>query len=161
MVIALINNISPLLHKFAVWIKKLFNFNRTRSSAGVLDYDDEIETVKPQKITNKKKDIRNKIRSAKRDLKTIRDPAERVRYIYGSALCILRIMGISIEKSDTTIEIYIKSMQICGIDQPLFILTGVYNRVRYGNYTPDATALMEAENQYTQAVEMLRQKKWL
>jgi hypothetical protein len=149
-------SLPSLISKLAALLRRIFSWNKAVNEKEIQDYDDETETVKPIKDRDKYREIRNKIRIAKKDLKNIIDPVERIRYIYGSVLGMLHIFGINIEKSDTTSEIYVKSQQICGIDKPLSMLTGIYNRVRYGNSIPDKVEIIATDEYYSNTVELLK-----
>jgi hypothetical protein len=155
-VLIVLRRIPSLFSRLAALLRRIFSLNKTANTSGIQDYDDETETIKPQKDRDKYREIRNRIRIAKKELKYISDPVERIRYIYGSVLGMLHIFGINIEKSDTTSEIYIKSKQIYGIDKPLSMLTGIYNAVRYGSSIPDKAVLTETDEYYSSAVELLK-----
>lgn len=157
-VMAIIRKAPALISRLAALLRRIFTWKEAEAASKIQDYDEETETVIPRKDHNKYRELRNRIRNAKRELKSIYDPVERIRYIYGSVIGMLGIFGIVIDKSDTTAEIHFKSSTINGIDPPLLQLTESYNLVRYGDCIPDTISLKYVENNYNIIVQFLNQK---
>lgn len=152
----LIRRLPSIAGRIMGFLKRLLSWGRDNESGNVRDYDDETEIVKPQKEHDRRQSVRKLLRSAGRDLRTIKDPVERIRFIYASILEILRVCGIPAEKSDTTLDILKKALVIRGMDKPLHEVTNVYNEVRYGNCIPGQETLSETGLRYQEAVELIK-----
>ena len=108
------------------------------------DYYDETVIIKPDETKAKKALKRRKKRDLERELRRLKNPAEKVRLIYGYLLEILANGGVCLKKSDTAREICIKVLEdrealskIDSIYGPFDKVTAVYEKVRYGNEVPD------------------------
>lgn len=149
-----------LIRKLAKRLSDLFRrligrWSDNRDTA-VEDYFDETETIKPLNEAGRKRELHSRFRRARRELRSITDAGERIRYFYGSILCMLPVCGVEVEPSDTTGEVYRKSRHIQGVESPLAILTALYNRVRYGGFKPAADELDGAEDSYYKTADILR-----
>ena len=155
LVFFLLKSAPSIAGKIIGFLRRLFSWNKHIDSRDVQDYDDEIEIVKPQKERDRRHTLKTLIRNAGRNLETITDPVERVRFIYAAILEMLGTYGIPTEKSDTTLDILRKSLLIQGMEKPLNMVTYVYNGVRYGSRIPGQDTLSETEAQYQEAVNRI------
>jgi hypothetical protein len=147
--------IPVLLRKLAEQIRRLFSFRKGEHSYETADYSDETETVKPVQEQEQKRSLKKKMKKSSRTLKGITDPVERVRFMYGSILSMLPLLGVRTEQSDTTADILKKASVSPQISDELAPFTGIYNCVRYGEQVPDGAALQRAEGHFDKAVEVL------
>ena len=123
------------------------------------DYDDEIEIEKPVSDRAARREARARVKKARRDLKSIIDPVERVRCMYAIVLGLLQSGGVGVMNSDTVGEVYAKAAGITGIRESLQILSGKYEKVRYGSRVPESGELSETEKSYNDIMEHLLKKR--
>jgi hypothetical protein len=154
----LIWRIPAIAEKIAGLLGKLFSWGRDDGRREPRDYDDETEIVKPQRERDVRRALRTMFKNAGRDLKSITDPVERIRFIYASLLEMLGIYGIPTEKSDTTLDILKKALVIKGMEEPLCEVTQVYNGVRYGSRVPGPETLLDTEARYREAAELMKRR---
>lgn len=129
-------------------LKKLFTHNTIISPESDGECFDYIEITKlSQPEMKKQKKERNKEWHKLQKLKHVSDPTEKIRLIYGIVLEKLS-NHIPIKNSDTTDEIYQKSLEICTSARDLHKATQIYDRVRYGEKVPDSNDMADMENAY-------------
>jgi len=140
-----------------VFIKRLFGIQKDYAGSEE-DYIDEIEIIRPG---SPRKGIRKpggilKIIAGKfgRNLTN----SEKVRNMYATILHHLRIKGVKILKSDTTHEIYGKIPQVENLDKAMEYITGVYDKVRYGEKIPEKAELEHYLDRAGQTVDILKSK---
>ncbi len=137
------------------WVSRLLKYLAALlavkgAEGGAAEFTDEIERKVPERV----KTARVKTRPGRRSLKYldgIRNPAEKVRYMYALALEALVKMGVPLRSSDTIWEIKRKSMAACGINMD--DLNRVYEPVRYGEKPP---VLNELSRAYSVCMDILR-----
>lgn len=139
-------------------IKKLFAFKKGENTLETTDYSDESEMVRPIHKIEQSRHLNKRIRKSRRTLKSISDPAEKVRYMYASIMEMLPMLGIRAEQSDTTADILKKTAAAVDISSELSPFTGIYNQVRYGDKIPDGEVLVKAEGHFDKTVEVIGQK---
>lgn len=150
----IIKNIPAIAAKLADMLKKLFRIKKSKGDYVESDYVDVTETVLPQK---KEPAARSRGRGKRtaRQLRKIKDPAERIRYMYGLILDMLPVRGIRPRSTDTTGEILVRAS--CAEDlNSLHPFTEIYDRVRYGGTVPDKETLTRAEAYYSKASEAIK-----
>lgn len=155
LVFFLYRRIPSIVGRIIKILGRLFSWDRNKDSHQLLDYDDETEIIKPQKERDRRNTLKTLIKNAGRNLNTITDPVERVRYIYATVLGLLGANGIQTERSDTTLDILRKARDIQGIEKPLNEVTEVYNGVRYGSRIPGKDELSETEARYLETVKII------
>jgi hypothetical protein len=148
--------LKTLFRTFMNWIKRFL----TRIDSGYAreseDYSDEIEQIKPMEKGGHRNRLKRKIRNLKRDLKSIRDPAEKVRFIYSILLHILMNRNVDIRNTDTTGEILHKARAIAEIDPYFTEVTDIYDTVRYGDRIPDEPKVHRSEEDYEKISGILK-----
>ncbi|RCX20818.1 hypothetical protein DFR58_10120 [Anaerobacterium chartisolvens] len=131
---------------FSEWVKRLLKVNSQNEPQSRQDcYYDEIEPIaEDERSTLRRADKRLTI-NIKRDLKKIKDPVRKVRYIYYAILCTIFKKNRALSKSDTTEEIYDKIKDCKEMVHYVREATEVYDRVRYGMQIPqkNETDLLE------------------
>lgn len=155
LVFLVILKLPSLAAKLADILRNLFRIKNAGMDHEESDYIDVAETVPPQK---KEKVVRRTGRKKKRtarQLRKIKDPAERIRYMYGLILDMLPVRGIRPAPCDTTAEVLAKAAGNGDLDG-LHPFTEIYDRVRYGCMTPDGETLSRAETHYTRTYDALR-----
>ncbi|NSW89498.1 MAG: hypothetical protein HPY74_02250 [Firmicutes bacterium] len=149
--------IKKLFMQIAVIFKKLFKFQKEYMDKEE-DYVDEVEIIRPdnpRKGFGKQNRIFQKIsRKLGRNL----TPAEKVRNMYAGILQHLKAKGINLLKSDTTHEIYKKIPQTENLGEIMGYITKVYDKVRYGEKTPERIEFEYYEDKAKEAVDILRSK---
>lgn len=150
-----------LLKKAVILVKKLAellkrSFGRHTVAASVDEYNDEVETIKPEKEA-RRRNLRKSIYEAGRELGKITDPVERVRQMYLILLKLLEAYGVELDKSDTTSEIYNKTKGVENLSVPFHPITSLYNKVRYGGEIPDHKSLTSFEARYNEASGIIRE----
>eukprot|EP00825_Cyclidium_porcatum_P049549 TRINITY_DN8595_c0_g2_i5.p2 TRINITY_DN8595_c0_g2~~TRINITY_DN8595_c0_g2_i5.p2 ORF type:complete len:226 (+),score=36.55 TRINITY_DN8595_c0_g2_i5:329-1006(+) len=123
------------------------------------EYIDEVEVIKPDVGNDVTTTRKSGNRKTKRNITKIKDPVQKVRAAYGSVVSGLMKQKVEILQSDTTGEIYSKSVSVLGIDSELKEITSVYEEVRYGDKIPDEKMLSELENNYDDINHKLGSKK--
>ncbi len=145
-----------LVRKISGLIKKLLSLQKGSAPFENSDYSDEAETVKP--VREQRRQVRKRLKGSRKDLKSITDPVDRVRYMYASLLVMLKLAGIRAEKSDTAAEILKKSISSGFILNELVPFTTIYNQVRYGGRIPDKEMLIRAEGLFNGVADEIRRK---
>ncbi|MEN6315617.1 MAG: hypothetical protein ABFD25_15390 [Clostridiaceae bacterium] len=148
----LLKKLPGFLRKVADWIKRLLSIKNGEGLLETADYSDETERVKPVRERRLHNEMKKKIKKSKKDLKSVSDPVERVRYMYSSILHMLPLVGVRQEPSDTTLELIVKTRSAVVV-KGLSPFTGIYNQVRYGGKIPDDGMLKEAEAHYEKVTE--------
>jgi hypothetical protein len=120
------------------------------------EYSDEVEVVRPDDANTDTASVRNELRKQRRNISRIKDPVQKVRYSYLAIMTGLRRHKIEILKSDTTGEIYGKSLSITGIDKEFKKITALYDKVRYDDRVPDEKALDEMEASLDEVTHRLK-----
>jgi hypothetical protein len=92
-ILILAGKLPILMKKISCLLKRLFSMSDTKTAV-VEEYRDEVETIRPDFVRENGKADRRRIRNNARNLKTITDPVERIRYIYGSLLVMLSSSGV-------------------------------------------------------------------
>lgn len=156
--LAFTGNIKSLIARFIGYLRKHFNRLFLLKDETGNDYTDEIEVLKPEDMDIDGGKVRKKLRNMKKDLKGITDPVEKIRYLYGITLGMLIGKGIDIRKSNTTGEIYAKSLRIKGIENYFSKITVTYDSVRYGDKIPDSLEVSDIEGSYSKTIEMLKKQ---
>jgi len=136
-------------------LKRVLNLHKVENNI-TEEYDDETETIRPEKGSSVRRALKRKTRKAGKELDGISDPVERVRYIYGLILNMLDIIGVDRKSSDTVSEIYQKSEHFENIAKPLFCITKTYEKVRYGDFVPESDEMKDFENRYTLTTEAFK-----
>ncbi len=158
LVFFLIRRLPSIAGRLAGLLRRLLSWDRDARSGGESDYDDETEIIKPEKESGRRHRMKKLLRNAGRELKTLSDPVERIRFMYASILEMLGIYGITTEKSDTTLDILKKALAIQRMEKPLYRVTAVYNGVRYGSRIPGPDTLSETELLYREITSLLKSK---
>jgi hypothetical protein len=153
----LFRKLSELFLRLIVFLRKVFQVQK--ADGGIVgDYDDETETVRPEKGLASKRAEKFRKKVSDKEMKGIKDPVERVRYIYMLLLRMLEHAGIGREKSDTANEIYNKSTHIANVSDPLLKITNIYEKVRYGEYIPKSEDINDIDRKYEQAAGYILKK---
>lgn len=156
LLVFIIRRLPTFCRRVAQLIKRLFSIQKEQGPIEESDFVDETETVKPIREGISKRDSR-KVRRGRSDLKRIKDPVLRIRMMYLIILNMLPSIGVSPEKSDTTMEI-IKKTSCDDVLEELYPFTQVYNQVRYGEERPDNTALEDAQKRFDKTLELIGRK---
>lgn len=133
-------------------LAKLFSLDKGVKPIEESDYIDESETVRPEWVRMHFRTVGKKQRKARKKLKHITDPVEKVRRMYAIVLGMLQISGIKTEPGDTTLDIVKKTELPENVRNELSALTDVYNCVRYGGVVPGPEMMSEAASCYTKTV---------
>lgn len=152
----LMKKAAALIRKLAELLKR--TYGRRLSTSDTNEYDDETETIKPDKEIKKQRSLRKSIDGARLDLGKITDPVERIRRMYGILLKMLEANGIVLERSDTTSDIFRKSSRIDRLPEPFLPVTNLYNEVRYGEGVPDNASLSSYEIKYNEISSIIKRK---
>ncbi len=152
----LISKSRQIFSGIAALIRKLLNvvfpsYNKLETE----DYSDEIETVKPEKMISKVR-LRPRIRAIRKNLRQISDPVEKIRYIYGAVLSMFAMKNIEISASDTTGEILRKVAHVEGVMDCFSEMTGIYEKIRYGDMLPKENDVQSFENGYDRMKKVLK-----
>lgn len=160
LILLLIRIMPTLCRKIAGWIGRLFSISGEKDIAReCLDYSDETEIVRPAEHNRPKKFVR-KTGGGRRNLKGIKDPVEKVRFMYSGILAAVSEMGVDRSASDTTKEIAEKTSEISSrTASPLSCFTDIYNEVRYGGLVPDETILEKSQEYYVSTLRSAKEKK--
>lgn len=145
-----------LLPMLADLLKRFFKPGDKEQFESDGDYDDEIEIEKPISIRAVRREARARVKKTRRELKSITDPVERVRCMYAAVLELLKAGGVGIMSSDTVGEVYAKAVGVKSISEPLEILSGKYEKVRYGSMVPESGELLETEKSYMDITKLFQ-----
>jgi len=154
----LVVKVRSLTSRFINFIKSLFRMG-TGSEAGEADYTDQIETIIPKeerKAESKEYKKTDNIKKGLRILKKINDPVKKIRYLYYLILKMLPGKSVQIDASNTTGEIYRKSLQIEGIERDFHRITQIYENVRYGESMPGSDEVEDALSKFSSVHEVLK-----
>jgi len=151
LVFLIISKIPAIVPALAKFLKKLFRIRTDKQDFEESDYIDEAEIVLPERTERDSRGARKRKRRTGRQLRKIKDPSERVRYMYGLILDALPLRGVKPLPSDTTAEILAKA----GGTDGLHPFTAIYDHVRYGGMVPDKETLAEAEAHYEKAYDSI------
>ncbi len=133
---------------------KLFRAERQTDFQDTGEYMDEIEIVKLQKPAVVKNIPSHK--RYKKQLRKIKDPVKRIRFIYAMALEKLAEASIKIKPSDTTGEISARLKCRNEIENEFQSLTAIYDGVRYGQIIPTGEQEQTALNKYESIFSKLK-----
>ncbi|MGI6668676.1 MAG: hypothetical protein ACOX4M_04420 [Acetivibrionales bacterium] len=148
----LAGRIPAYVRNIAGLVAKLLSLDKGAKPSEESDYIDESETVKPEWLRVHFKTAVKKQRRARKKLKGITDPVEKVRRMYAIVLDMLQNSGIKTEPCDTTLDILQKAAPLENIREELSALTDVYNCVRYGGVVPGEEMMSEALGCYAKTV---------
>ena len=151
LVCLIISKIPAIVTALAKLLRKLFRIRTDKQDYEGSDYIDEAEIVLPERAERDGRRARKSKRRTARQLRKIKDPVERVRYMYGLILDTLPLRGIKPLPSDTTAEILAKA----GGTDGLHPFTAIYDHVRYGGMVPDKETLAKAEAHYEKAYDTI------
>lgn len=151
--LSLARKIPSFARNIAGLLAKIFSLNKGVKPNEESEYTDESETVKPEWIRGHLKTVKKKQLKARKKLKYMTDPVEKVRCMYGIVLGMLQMSGIKTQPCDTTLDIVKKAASLVNIRKELSALTDVYNRVRYGGVVPDQAMMSEALSYYSKTVK--------
>jgi len=121
------------------------------------DYVDESETLKPP--ADEKRLLKRRIKGLSRSIHSIKDPVEKVRYVYRLIIFILVGRNVEIGTNDTTGEILRKSRSVTGREGNFEQITGIYDKVRYGDRIPEDREIADVERNYSELVEILKKNR--
>jgi len=154
LVVLFILKMPAIASTLAGLFRKLFSIKTEPADDEESDYIDTSEIVLPEREDKGGRRFRKRKRRTVRHLRKIKDPAERIRYMYGLILDTLPLRGVMPLPSDTTGEILAKAGGTGGLHP--FI--AIYDQVRYGGMVPDQETLAKAELHYAKAYEEIRGK---
>lgn len=160
LILLLVRRVPPLCRKIAGWIRKLFSIENGKDTAdGCMDYSDETEVVRIVK-DKKVKTFAGKAGGGRRSLKGIKDPVERVRFMYSGILGAISGLGVDKAESDTTRDIICKTSVVSSnTASPLSCFTDIYDEVRYGELIPDKTLLEKSQEYYVSTIRAAKEKE--
>ncbi|NLD48609.1 MAG: hypothetical protein GX660_15715 [Clostridiaceae bacterium] len=141
---ALLSNLFKLLIKYI--------FHVQEEKAPELEYyTDTVEIVVPSRNKGKEERGRRKIsiKSALKLAEQIKNPQEKMKYLYGIILKSMSLKGITVEKFDTTGEICKKTDATGEFGHQFRKITIIYDKVKYGEQLP-------AQEDISDTVEMVR-----
>ncbi|MDQ2084931.1 hypothetical protein RBH29_00575 [Herbivorax sp. ANBcel31] len=126
-------------------------------------YTDSIERVMPLGISKKSKNKESipSMNKALRQAEKIKNPKEKVKYLYGFILKNMSIKGINIEKSYSTGEIYKKAEKINQLDRPFRKVTSMYDRVKYGEKIPYSSQVDDTKNNVVESIKIIKRQSRL
>lgn len=145
------------LLRFFEFLKRLFKMYGGEPEEAD-DYEDEIETLK-ERENGKKTDAGKRYGNVGKQLGRIKDPVQKIRFIYGVILHGLKSKDIEILKSDTTSEVLNKSRKLEEVGKPLSRITEVYEQVRYAEAVPDAENIESSEANFLEISKRLGIRK--
>ena len=159
MILAVIRIAPKVLRRLAKLMKKLFSLERGDKADTNSDYIDETETVIPER--RQKNDIaaNRSVRAGRKDLRRIKDPVLRVRYMFSIIHKMLPAAGVQPDRSDTPAELVKKAGASQNVSDGLSPFAAVYNQVRYGEKIPDREMLDNAELNFNKALEAMQHKR--
>lgn len=149
--------IKKLVLLISRFFKRLFRIQKDYSDKEV-DYIDEVEVIRPESPRKGLRKPSEILKIINKKLGRNLTPIERVRNMYAVILHHIGIKGVKISKSDTTYEIYKRASQIENLDEIMKYITIVYDKVRYGEKTPDKAELECYQDSVKQAVDILKSK---
>lgn len=165
LLVILKRKIPGLVRRIVGWLQKILSIKKGQKSFETMDYNDETETIKPTRKHDNKREVKKKMRKSRLNLRSISDPAERVRQMYSTILQMLPLLGVRLYKCDTTMEIAGKTAASGEVvtasrevAKEFLPFTAIYNQVRYGDTVPDSGMLKEAEVHFEKAVEVIERK---
>jgi hypothetical protein len=152
-----VKHIYRIVKKYFAIIRAFIKLYLNRKSSHIElfeDYTDEIDFVKP----GREEESGDRRLPAKRrgGIGGLDPKAAKIRRFYKNILKLLVVKRITIKTSDTTGEIYCKSLRIEGISPSIDELTQVYNGVRYGERIPGDMEFQKAEDSYDGVVHILK-----
>jgi hypothetical protein len=141
------------------YLKKLLTNLKQSQTENNDEYVDSMEILE-MKVSRKENDnLKHKKKRTKKDFNKIDDPVERVRLIYKILIEKIQNKRVNIKTSDTTGEIYLKSMQIEGIQSSFKELTDIYDTVRYKDEVPSKDEINKAEKNYDLVCDIIKSTK--
>ncbi len=148
-----------LLIKYRKAILKFFTRPKKRMVKEYEDYILEEEMLNRKEKNKRAEDKHVSAPSLKKRhftaLKKITDPIEKIRYLYGIMLDVIINRKINISKSDTSMEINEKSLQLKELEGICGNITEEYNSARYGQRTPSLEKIIGLENQIQRVLDKL------
>jgi hypothetical protein len=162
-ILAVIRIIPKLWRRLAALMKKLFSLERGDKADTNSDYTDETETVLPERSQKSPAAVKKIAGRGKKDLRQIKDPVLKIRYMFSVILKMLPAAGVQPEKSDTPAELARKSgaphVASQNISEGLSPFAAIYNQVRYGEMVPDRETLDNAELNFNKALDAMEHKR--
>lgn len=133
-----------------MFIKYIFHVKEEKTPE-LQYYTDTVEIVVPSKLKGKEKPERKKIniKSALKLAEKIKNPQEKIKYLYSVILMSMCLKGIEIKKFDTTGEICKKADETGEFGHQLRKVTRIYDKVKYGEQLPD-------QEEISDTVDMVR-----
>lgn len=128
-----------------LWVYILNIMGKTnREEPETDEYNDEVEEIqRPDKALKRSRRMSHaKLKRTLRGLGRLSEPVEKVRYIYGIILDVLKALDTGIAKSDTPRDVCQKA-ELKGIQ--ISYITDLYEKVRYGERIPDGDEVTKAE----------------
>ncbi|HEX2944712.1 MAG TPA: DUF4129 domain-containing protein [Clostridia bacterium] len=157
-VLAIIRIVPKVSRKLAELLKKLFSLERGDKSDTISDFVDETETVIPERKQKHAVGFNRSFSPVRKDLRRIKDPAMKVRYMFSIILKMLPAAGVQPDRSDTPAELVGKAGMPQSIAEGLSPFAAIYNQVRYGEKVPDRDMLDNAELNFNKAVDAMEHK---
>ena len=122
-------------------------------------YTDSIERILPSSNTLKKsKKLKStpSINKALKQVEKIKNPKEKIKYLYGFILKYMSAKGMDIKRSYSTGEIYKKAEEIAQLDKPFREITLVYDKVKYGDKAPNVGQVDDTKNNTIKSIEIIK-----
>lgn len=158
-VLAVIRIVPKVSRRLASLLKKLFSLERGDKADANSDYIDETETVIPERKSKDRIEGSRNVRQGRKDLRQIKDPVLKVRYMFSIILKTLPQAGVQPDRSDTPAELVRKAGISHDISDGLSPFTTIYNQVRYGEKVPDREMLNDAELNFNKTLEVMEHKR--
>ena len=149
----------PVIYKgiksLVTFIKgKLLQLINTKPELNYIDNNECTETIEIVKI------IKPKTHKQKTNLYMLLDKtndlSEKIRLMYRISINLLLDNGVAIQRSDTTGQIYEKSISIAIFRRRFFTLTKMYNEVRYGGLSPLEDEFNKTQDEFNGIVEITK-----
>ena len=136
--------VESLINVVKFLIRRIFNVHEEKTDE-FSHYTDTVERVIPPSITVKEQKHRKKpnLKLALKLAEQIKNPQEKIKYLYGVILMVMNLKGIKIEKYDTTGEICKKVVETKEFGQQFKIITYIYEKVKYGEKSPKEEEVLE------------------
>jgi hypothetical protein len=159
-ILFLIYKLAPIIARMIIKafnnFKNLLKFVPEKKADISDEYTDEIQKIEHLKSNLNEKKGKQALKKLRKDLAGAATSLEKIRFMYKIIIQLLSQKDIEITKSDTTGEIYKKSIKIAGIEAGFLNVTNVYNKVRYDESIPDPTVLPEVEADYKEITNILK-----
>lgn len=132
--------IKKLISIITEYFKKFLRIKKD-STDHETDYIDEVEIIPPKDREKKLSRPSDILKMINHKLGRKLSPIEKVRKMYIIVLHGIKKQGIELKKSNTTNEIYKKTLSLENIRGQMKHLTLIYNKVRYGEKEPSKDEL--------------------